>query len=199
VNHGSWQDSPVRERLVWAVSVPLMVGGSWAAHVLDYRLVVPNPTTRGALLAATGHGYGDWLPLVIGMLAALALVAAGRAATCLRAHASAPVLWPFLLLPPLAFTFQEHLERLVATGHFPSHTVLDRTFLPGIVLQLPFGVAAYVAAKLALGAVRRLALLGAPRLTLVAVHAPVVAEVREVPRLFHAGPRTSRGPPVPRS
>ena len=199
MSHGSWHDSSVRERLVWAVSVPLMVGGSWAAHVLDYRLVVPDPTARGTLLAATGHGYGDWLPLALAVLGAIALVAAGRAATSLRPRAVSPAFWPFLLLPPLAFTIQEHLERLIETGHFPWHAALDPTFLPGVVLQLPFGVAAYVAAKLTLRAVHKLAQLGIPRLTLVPIRVPVLAVVREVPRRALVGPRRSRGPPLPRS
>jgi hypothetical protein len=53
-----------------------------------------------------------------------------------------PSLWPVLLAPPAAFAVQEHLERYAATGDVPWSTATERTFLPGLLLQLPFGVLA---------------------------------------------------------
>jgi apolipoprotein N-acyltransferase len=173
-----------------------MIGGSWAAHALDYRLVVPDPTGRGTLLAATGHGYQDWLPLAFAVLVALALVALARAAPALRARAASAPLWPFLLLPPLTFVLQEHLERWIATGRFPWHAAFEPTFVPGVVLQLPFGVTAYVVARLTLHAARRLALISLTRIRVIpAVPVLAVAPSSELSRRVLAGSRTSRGPP----
>jgi hypothetical protein len=92
----------MRRAIAWLVAVPLMAGATFAAHVLDHRLVVPNAGARAALLAATGHGYVTWLPLVLALLAASALVALAGGAAELRADAR-PAVAPFLALPSLAF------------------------------------------------------------------------------------------------
>jgi apolipoprotein N-acyltransferase len=188
----------VRQRVAWVVSIPLMVGGSWAAHALDYRLIVPDAGARRTLLAATGHGYEEWLPLALAVLLAAGLVALVRALPLLRTRAASAPLWPFLLLPPLTFVLQEHAERWIATGHVPWHALLEPTFLPGVVLQLPFGVTGYVVARLTLHAARRLALVAVPRIRVVpAVAVLVTVPASDLPRRALAGSRTSRGPPHP--
>ena len=53
-------------------------------------------------------------------------------------------------MPPLAFVFQEFLERWLAGGSFPWWMVLQPTFRIGLLLQLPFGLVAYLAARLLL-------------------------------------------------
>ena len=58
--------------------------------------------------------------------------------------------WIFFVLPLLAFTLQEHLERLVATGMFPWWAALDPTFWRGLVLQVPVGLLAWAVARLLL-------------------------------------------------
>ena len=50
-----------------------MLGGIEAAHALAYRLVYPQ--VDGRVLLATGHAYLAWLPLLLGVSGALALVA----------------------------------------------------------------------------------------------------------------------------
>jgi hypothetical protein len=64
----------MRRALAWLVSVPLMVAATVSAHALAYLIEVPDPQARAALLSATGHGYGDWIPLTLAVLGAAALV-----------------------------------------------------------------------------------------------------------------------------
>jgi hypothetical protein len=54
---------------------------------------------------------------------------------------------PFALLAPAAFVVQEHLETLLHTGAAPFGTVLQPTFLAGLLLQIPFAVAGYAIAR----------------------------------------------------
>jgi hypothetical protein len=54
---------------------------------------------------------------------------------------------PFALLAPAAFVVQEHLETLLHTGAAPFGTVLQPTFLPGLLLQIPFALAGYAIAR----------------------------------------------------
>jgi hypothetical protein len=58
-------------------------------------------------------------------------------------------------LPPLAFVFQEVLERSVHTGTLFWQAVEAPTFLPGLLLQLPFALAAYLVARLLLRVAER--------------------------------------------
>jgi hypothetical protein len=148
----------MRRAAAWAVAAPILVAGSWAAHVIAYRIEIPNAGARAAVLQATGHGYADWIPVLVavGWVIALGLVVQARGQ--LVRGAVRPSLWPFLLAPAAAFAVQEHLERYAATGDIPWSAATERTFLPGLRLQLPFGVLAYLLARLVLGAARRLAL-----------------------------------------
>jgi hypothetical protein len=177
-----------------------MAGATISAHALDYRLMVPNADARAALLSATGHNYGAWLPLLLALLIATALVALAGGAAELRARAPRPAVAPFLVLPSLAFVLQEHLERLLHDGAFPWHVVTDPTFAPGLALTLPFGFAAYFAARAVLHVARAVALVFEParftQLFVSAIAAPrPVALVRaRVLSSRHA----TRGPPAGR-
>jgi hypothetical protein len=131
--------------------------------VIAYRIEIPDAGARAAVLEATGHGYGDWVPVAVavGWVIALGLVVQARGQFV--RGAVRPALWPFLLAPPAVFTVQEHFERYAATGDIPWSAVTERTFLPGLLLQLPFGALAYLLARLVLSTARRLALwLSAP-------------------------------------
>jgi hypothetical protein len=137
---------PARAALL---SIPFTAAGSLIAHALAYRVAVPDAQARAQLYRDTGHGYLAYAPtffavslaLVFGGLVVLALrVAHGRR----RATVAA---WPFAVLPLLMFTIQEHAERLVHTGQFPFGAVLEPTFLPGLWLQVPLGLAMYLAAR----------------------------------------------------
>jgi hypothetical protein len=147
----------MRRRLNWLVALPLILAGTQVAHGLAYELVYPQTHAR---LLQSGHGYLGWLPLVFGVTGALALVglgsavadaARGRRARDLPAAA-------FALLPPVAFALQELLELSLHTGTFGWRAFLAPTFLPGLALQLPFALLAYVLARLLLRAAARVGL-----------------------------------------
>ena len=58
--------------------------------------------------------------------------------------------WAFGLLPLAAFTLQEFTERLLATHALPWWMFVQPTYRVGLLLQLPFALLAYVAARLLL-------------------------------------------------
>jgi hypothetical protein len=156
----------MRRRLAWLAALPAMLAGTEAAHAFAYRLVFPQDEVRLHVLALTGHGYLAWLPLVLGASGAVALV--GLAAAVLDAARGRTVrelpAWAFGLLPPCAFALQELLELSLHTGTFAWHAFAEPTFLPGLVLQLPFALLAYLCARLLLRAAVRLgAALSRPR------------------------------------
>jgi hypothetical protein len=128
---------PVR-RLPWLLSLPTMAGGCLAAHSVGYRLAEPSG-------AETGHGYLALAPLVLAIGVALGMVAAARSALTGRTHAAVSVRL-FALLPPLAFTLQEHLERALHGGAV-LETVLEPPFLAGLVLQVPLALCSFLVAR----------------------------------------------------
>jgi hypothetical protein len=144
----------VRRRLTWLVALPTILAGSQAAHALAYRMVFPESTLRLHALALSGHGYLAWLPLVLAVgaaLAAVGLVSATLDTARGRTVGSLPPL-AFAVLPPLAFAVQELLELSLRSGHLDWRAFAAPTFLPGLALQLPFGLLAYAAARLLLRA-----------------------------------------------
>jgi hypothetical protein len=150
----------MRRGAAWLAAAPLMLGGSQLAHALAYRLAYPQAHVRVLHMLATGHSYFTRLPLLLAAAGACLLVslvvtacdaARGRPARALPAPA-------FALLPPLAFTLQELLELSLHTGTFAWHVVLAPTFAPGLLLQLPFALLMYLAARFLLRAAERIGL-----------------------------------------
>jgi hypothetical protein len=131
-----------------------MLVGVEAAHALAYRVVFPQTSLRAAVLAATGHAYAAWLPLVLALVGAIAIVGLAaavcdvvRGGTVRELGAGA-----FAALPPLAFALQELLELSLHTGHIAWHAFAAPTFLPGLALQLPFALLAFVVTRFLLRA-----------------------------------------------
>jgi hypothetical protein len=177
------------------VTLPLVVFGMEAAHALAYRLVYPQLHAR--VLLATGHAYLAWLPLVLGVLGALALaalVAAGADAARGRSPGELPA-WAFAVVPPAAFVLQEVLELSLHLGTFGWRAVLAPTFLPGLALQLPLALAAFLAARFLLRTAERLGRalaqlrMARPHESLGGSHAATL-----LVRLLGTS-RTTRGPP----
>lgn len=187
----------MRRSAAWLAAAPLMLGGSQLAHAVAYRLAYPQAHVRVLHMLATGHSYFTRAPIVLAAAGACLLVslavaavdaARGRPSRALPAAA-------FALLPPLAFALQEVLELSLHTGTFAWHAVLAPTFVPGLLLQLPFALLAYVVARALLRAAARIgrALAGAIPVSRTAVQfalAPVAPVVR-----LRAGRRLARAPP----
>ena len=187
----------MRRGAAWLAAVPLMLGGSQLAHALAYRLAYPQAHVRVLRMLATGHSYFTRLPLVLAAAGACLLVslvvtacdaARGRPARALPA-------WAFALLPPLAFALQELLELSLHTGTFAWHVVLAPTFAPGLLLQLPFALLTYLAARLLLRTAERIGRAlqrCTPRVRIAAGYAaaPVAPVVR-----FLAARQLARAPP----
>ncbi len=193
----------MRRGLTWFVAVPLVLCGSQLGHVLAYRWVYPDAHVRVDELLSTGHGYMAYVPFVLGLAGAvlvsslfIAIVDSARG----RPTRALPP-WAFALLPALAFTLQEHFERWAYTGVFPWFAVLAPTFVPGLLLQLPLGLAAYVVARFLLGTAkqvgRALAAAGVPPRVRPSTPASEWIPVEsELPRLAPLGWRLAeRGPP----
>jgi hypothetical protein len=193
----------MRRSLAWLISVPLILAGSQIAHVLAYRWAYPEAHVRLEALVHTGHGYMSLLPFALGVaggIALLSLVVAAADASRGRRGRPMPA-WAFAVLPLVAFTVQEHLERWLYSGVVPWHEVAAPTFLPGFLLQLPFGAAAFVAARLLLRTAERLGRALAPARPLRSrplpspLRAPAPAPELSRQRLISRG-LAKRGPPL---
>lgn len=188
----------MRRGLAWALTLPFVLLGTQAAHALAYQLVYPQAHVR--ILLATGHGYLTYLPLVLALAGAVAIAALCAAAVDAARGRPARKLpaWAFALLPPAMFVAQEVLELSLHTGTLGWHALLAPTFLPGLALQLPIALAAYITARLLLRtAVGVGSALGRPRAARLApqlVESPAAAALRA--RALVAG-CSSRGPPGP--
>ena len=185
----------MRRALTWALTLPLVFGGTEVAHALAYRLVYPQLHER--ILLATGHAYLAWLPLLLGLagaIAAAALVATAVDAARGRSPGKLPA-WAFAAVPPIAFVLQELLELSLHIGSFGWRAVLAPTFLPGLALQLPLALLAYLLARFLL---RTAELVGRAlaQLPVVPAAGPRLGlrQIVHVPPLVVGG-RTCRGPP----
>jgi hypothetical protein len=138
----------------------MVLFGTELAHALAYRIAYPQLDVRVRVLAETGHGYLGLAPEALGLGCALVLLGlisdALASVRRLPSHSLPP--WAFGLLPATAFSVQEFVERWVATSGVPWWMVLQPTFRIGLLLQLPFGLASYLVARLLLRVARRAAL-----------------------------------------
>jgi len=142
----------VRRGLTWLLVLPAIVVGSQLAHGIAYWWAYPQASLRMTALATSGHGYLAYLPVAIGFLAAVQVIA--FAAVVVDRVRGIPVravpAWAFLFIPEVGFVVQEHVERFATSGIFPWWTVLEPSFWRGLVLQIPIGVAAYLIAAILL-------------------------------------------------
>jgi hypothetical protein len=144
-----------RGLFAWLVTLALAGAGSQFAHAADYRILVRDAEERRDLLAATGHGYLTFLPLFLALCTVVVTIAfVGQARQARFAASDRPAAWHFGLVAPLLFCCQEHFERLAHDGSFPWDTVLQPTFVVGVVLQVPFALVAFAFAWLLLRAAR---------------------------------------------
>ena len=170
----------MRRTLTWLVAMPFAAASVLVGHAIAYRAL--------GMPVDDLHGYLAHAPQVVLILATLALV--GLAADA-RARRSSPV--PVASLAVVAFVAQEHLERLIHTGHVPFLLASPVLWL-GIALQLPVAFAVWPSPG------------GSPTTSLPPCDAPflgsprlLVLRVAGVPRpsaaalvLAHPGARPSR-------
>jgi len=199
----------MRRRLPWLIALPLMAGGSLAAHALSYVFAggyvdgvarADGEISGAPDRASAGIAARSVLP--VGLLVALG-IGAGTAwlvgcARGKRGQGASP--WLFFALPPLAFSVQELIERLVNAEAAPFQAALEPRFLLGLALQIPLGVVALFVARALLRVVRRIArALVRPRPSVVPRRAPVfrlpvACELPRIPALALGYPQ--RGPPM---
>ena len=193
----------MRRSLVWLVAVPSMLAGSQAAHVLAYRWVYPEAGVRLSALVRTGHSYMSLLPFVLGVagaVTALSLLVCGADAARRRSTRPLPA-WAFALLPLAGWAVQEHAELWLYSGVVPWREFAAPTFLPGLLLQLPFAALAYVVARLLLRTAERIGRRLArpaphrPRLAPLPLLPPALALLPARPPLIARG-LAKRGPPL---
>ena len=157
------------------MTVPIAAVGCEWAHALA-NLVFGAPDGGRSELFDGGPGAGA-IPLLVSLaLAAILAGLAGRAAGAWSTSHAAAARLPFALLAPVLFIVQEHAETVLNTGAVPFGTVLEPTFLPGLLLQIPFAIAGYAVAR----ALVRLA---------DSVRARVAARRRAAPRSCAFAPR----------
>jgi hypothetical protein len=191
-----------RSAAVWLCSVPLMVVGSQLGHAVAYRVVYPQAHLRLRALLSSGHGYMAGHPYVAMLAAAAAAVELlallwAIADTGRRRPHRPPPAWTFAVLPLVGFAVQEFLERWLAGATFPWQVVLEPTFRIGLVVQLPFALAAFLVARLLLGAAELAAAAIAPRvrrLTFPEAPLPSPRQTVRPLRLLVEG-HAGRGPP----
>ena len=198
-----------RRVLPWVLAAPLMVAGSMSAHALGSFLYSPAASIERAdtdlhleIVGRATQGVSTQTPLLIGLLVAFALAwLCQRVFVRGRGHSAGHVspAW-FLLLPPVAFVAQEAAERLIHAESFPFNPAHEPALLAALALQLPFGLVAFLVARLLLrvaDALRQV-LSGRPE------HAvsndalellPLRRDERQASVSLREG-RSSRGPPV---
>ena len=159
-----------RRHVLWLITLPLAIVGSQVAHAAGYRLATGEGDLAHAL-ASSGHGYLAYAPLALGICAAIVVLALVRellGALGGDEGAPRPSALLFSILAPAIFIAQEHFERLAHDGAFPASLVVEKTFLLGLALQVPFAFVAYALARLLLGATRAVAQrLASPRLVVL--------------------------------
>jgi hypothetical protein len=129
-----------RTLAAWLVALPAAAGGVLAAHAAAYALAGDG--------TAASH---DYLPLAEALVCALlALGLAAATASARTGPLARPGALAFAVVPPLAFLLQETAER----GFAPP---FERVVLLGLLLQLPFALLAWLAARLLLRAAEALA------------------------------------------
>jgi hypothetical protein len=127
----------VRKHALLALSLPLAAVGCLAGHAAGYALA--GLSRQDAHI----HGYLGYAPQFLAVCAALVAIVLALRVTG-RAQGR-PAAWPFALLAPLAFCTQELIERLAAG--LPAQAVLEPAVYVGLVVQLPVGLAGYLAAR----------------------------------------------------
>jgi hypothetical protein len=191
----------VNRGVSWLLIAPLLVIGLLAGHAAGYRWTFPDEHQRAHALAESGHAYSSYVPILVAV--ALTLVAAAMVSRIRLAlggnHRATTPPWLLAALPPLAFLFQEYLERWLNGGHLEFATLWEPPVLIGLQLQIPFAIVALSLARIlarAADAIGR-ALAPEPRqIPLESTPAWPAAEPRLAATRIAGRGWTDRGPPL---
>jgi hypothetical protein len=194
----------MKRYLAWPIALPLAVIGTLAAHSLGYRAAVPDAHAREHLLAASGHGYLQHAPLVVGVATAAALLGffAAVLSSFLRRPTRAVQVKLVAGIPPLAFVVQEFVERALHDGRVQPELILSAPFLFGLAAQLPFALLAAAIAYALTTMARRLGAAIAARRrrpTRAPALTPPCATIVLPPASVLSRGYTGRGPPLARA
>jgi hypothetical protein len=128
------------------VILPLLAIGSEAAHAL-LGLVAPQGY-QGAELFEGPFGTGTLLPLFLSL--AVVVVVAGLVTASADSRSLHTSRFLIAALPLVAFTIQEYVEYAIGHDAVSWTVAAHPAFAYGLVLQLPFAVIAFLAARLVL-------------------------------------------------
>ncbi len=150
-----------RRLSAWLVAFPLMAAGTWLSHC--YALATVDPATHSAAHHA-GHAgrmsaaaFVFSTPFLFACVAILALALVYRVGLSFTGHSAAQMsALPFAVVPLLGFFLHQHFEQLASSGSISLAALTAPAFLLGLVLQIPFGIAAFFAVRFLLGLADRL-------------------------------------------
>ena len=192
-----------RLRIAWLACLALMALGSVFAHALAYKLAAPAHGSHARMNHPHDSGVFPHVEVCLAVCGAVALlVLAASLLDRLRStRALVAPLWVFALVPPLGFVLQEHLEHALQTGALPLTAFAEPTFALGLVLQIPFALAAFGLARALLALAQALVerLRTSPRLRVVSPEPRLLpARVAGLPLLSAlASGHGQRAPPLP--
>ena len=161
-----------RRLIAWLVAFPLMAAGTYLSHCYVYGYAAAGHAHHAASNAAQpGMAFFCGTPFLLACLAMVGISVAARSVQTLSERPGAALsAWPFGVLPVLGFLLHQWISA-ADTG-----MAVDPTFLAALLLQVPFGLAAYLVAKALLRLADRLGEALAP---------PRSARLRAVPRIAY--------------
>jgi hypothetical protein len=175
--------------------LPLLAAGTQGAASLLDRFAPSS--YENVELFSRGNSTHRLLPFVVALGGAVLVYAVCRVAMSAPARRRHPG-WAFAFLPPLVFAVQEHAEYIAGHGHVPWLLVVNPVFLAGLLLQAPFAIAAYAAARALVDVAVAIVERWCGARVVLRRRPPVCARpggTRVPRRLFVNGRTRTRGPP----
>jgi hypothetical protein len=148
-----------RRLIAWLVAFPLMAAGTYLSHCYVYGYAAAGHAHHAAASSGRpGMAFFCGTPFLLACLAMVGISFAARSVLALSERPGARIAaWPFGVLPVVGFLFHQWIST-VDTG-----VVVNPTFLAALLLQVPFGLAAYFIAKALLRLADRIGEALAPR------------------------------------
>ena len=161
-----------RRLIAWLVAFPLMAAGTYLSHCYVYGYAAVGHAHHAASGSGRpGMAFFCGTPFLLACLAMVGISVAARSVQALSERPGASLAaWPFGVLPVLGFLLHQWISA-ADTG-----LIVDPTFLAALLLQVPFGLAAYFVAKALLRLADRIGESLAP---------PRHARLRAVPRIAY--------------